>query len=93
MALEPQTRVVNLRKEQYDVYCGRGSIYGNPFVIGRDGNRTEIIEKYRAWVVKQPHILSTLPHLKGKRLGCYCKPKACHCDILVELINGADTPS
>lgn len=86
-------KVVNLRKEKYDVYIGRGSKWGNKFVIGRDGNREEVIRKYREWILKNNDLLNSLEELKGKRLGCFCKPKACHGDVLVELvekINGAD---
>ena len=40
-------KVVNLRNEKYDVYIGRGSPFGNPFKIGIDGTRLEVIEKYK----------------------------------------------
>lgn len=80
------TTVVNLRRESYDIYIGRGSIYGNPFHIGKDGNRKEVIEKYKEWVLTQPKIIEKLEELRGKRLGCYCKPAACHGDILIELL-------
>lgn len=82
------TKVVNCRKESYDVYIGRPSKWGNPFVIGKDGWRDEVIAKYKAWILCQPELLSQLHELKGKVLGCYCKPKACHGDVLAEL---ADT--
>ena len=41
-----KTVVVNLRKERFDVYIGRGSKWGNPFRIGADGDRVEVIRKY-----------------------------------------------
>jgi hypothetical protein len=44
------TRVVHCRREKYDVYIGRPSKWGNPFVVGRDGNRLEVIKKYRLWL-------------------------------------------
>jgi len=81
-----KTTVVNRHKEQFDVYIGRGSKWGNPFVIGRDGNREQVIEIYRQWIKGQHKLLADLHELKGKRLGCYCKPKACHGDVLVELV-------
>lgn len=37
------TQIVNKRKEPYDVYIGRGSIFENPFHIGQDGSREEVI--------------------------------------------------
>lgn len=80
------TIVVNKYRSNYDVYIGRGSKWGNPFVLGQDGNRDEVIEKYREWIITQPQI-KDLEELRGKRLGCFCKPNRCHGDILVELLN------
>ena len=79
-------RVVNLRKEKYDVYIGRGSKWGNKFAIGRDGNREEVIRKYREYILKNDYLLNCLEELKDKILGCYCKPLPCHGDVLVELV-------
>ena len=79
--------VVNIRNDKYDVYIGRGSKWGNPFKIGRDGDREEVIDKYRKYIINKPELLDRLKELKGKVLGCFCKPKACHGDILIELIN------
>lgn len=78
-------RVVHCKKESYDIYIGRPSKWGNPFAIGKDGNREEVIEKYRAWVITQQHLINALHELKGKTLGCWCKPAACHGDVLKEL--------
>jgi hypothetical protein len=80
-----KTRVVNIRREPYDVFIGRPSKWGNPFVIGRDGTREEVIKKYADWFMQSALVLD-LGELKGKVLGCYCKPKACHGDFLVQLI-------
>lgn len=80
-----QTKVVNLRRDTYDVYIGRGSLWGNPFVIGKDGTREEVIAKYKQWIVTQPHMLARLHELQGKTLGCYCAPKICHGDILARM--------
>jgi len=70
------------------VYIGRGSVYGNPYIIGVHGNRTEVINKYieyiEANVVFKNRIIS---ELKGKNLACFCKPKACHGDYLIKLCN------
>jgi hypothetical protein len=79
-------KVVNKYKEPYDVYIGRGSIWGNPFKIGVDGNRTEVIEKYEEYILNNSKLLNQLPKLKGKILGCFCKPKKCHGDILIKLL-------
>lgn len=69
------------------VYIGRGSKWGNPFRIGKDGNRQEVIEKYKQYLLKNKYLLSCLPELKNKTLGCFCKPLACHGDILIEMIH------
>ena len=82
------TRVVHCKRAPYDVYIGRGSPWGNKFKIGPDGTRKEVIQKYRDWILTQPDLLSMLPDLKDKTLGCWCKPKACHGDVLVEIIDG-----
>jgi len=66
-------------KEDYDVYIGRGSVWGNPFAIGEHGTREEVIELYRAhlWkMLKKGSITKQdLLDLDGKRLGCFCKPQ------------------
>jgi hypothetical protein len=80
-------RVVHCKKEKYDVYIGRPSKWGNPFTIGKDGTREEVIEKYETWIQTQPDLLSSLHELKGKTLACWCAPQACHGDVLVKLAN------
>ena len=89
------TRVVHRNKENYDVYIGRPSVWGNPYTHIKDRdtraeflvrNREEAVNKYREWIKNQPHLLEKLETLKGKVLGCWCKPKACHGDVLVELL-------
>jgi len=85
------TRVVNIKKysdEHIDnyVYIGRGSKWGNPYHIGKDGTREEVIIKYEKYIRGRPELLADLPGLEGQVLGCYCKPKACHGDILVKLL-------
>jgi len=90
------TKVVNKYKEPYDVYIGRGSKWGNPFTHIKDRktkaefiveSREESIEKYRQWILSQPNLLNDIHELKGKTLGCFCKPKSCHGDVLAELAN------
>lgn len=80
-----RTKVVNKYKEGYDIYIGRGSKWGNPFVIGKDGSREDVIMKYKGWLSGNKELMESLHELKGKTLGCFCKPKACHGDILVQL--------
>lgn len=61
--------------------------WGNPFEIGKDGTRREVIAKYREWILQQPQLLAALPQLRNKVLGCWCAPLECHAEILVELAN------
>ena len=79
--------VVHCKRNTYDVYIGRPGIWGNPFNIGRESTREDVIELYRNWIKTQPHLINRLPELKGKILGCWCKPRACHGDVLLELAN------
>lgn len=89
------TRVCNKdRHEPFDVYIGRGSPWGNPFPIEHitDGaTREEVIEKYATYMRKEflstPEKLKGLLSLKGMRLGCHCKPLACHGDVIADFLN------
>lgn len=81
------TKVVNCKKSVYDVYVGRPSIWGNPYIIGPDGTREEVIQKYRLYIQTRPDLLSQIPTLRGKVLGCHCAPKPCHGDVLAHLAN------
>jgi hypothetical protein len=77
------TSVVHCKRAAYDVYIGRPSIWGNPFIIGRDGTRADVIRKYEEWIRKQPHLIERAKQeLRGKVLGCWCAPAACHGDVL-----------
>lgn len=86
--------VVNKHSGQpFDVYVGRPSKWGNPFVIGRGGNRNKCIAKYRAYVLGNKELMASLHELTGKRLACWCAPLACHADVLVELANSIHVQS
>ena len=63
-------RQVGKRPAPDRVYVGRPSKWGNPFVIGRDGSRDEVIAKYRAWIVRQRGLMAALHELRGKNLVC-----------------------
>ena len=90
------TRVVHCKKESYDVYIGRPSKWGNPFTHLKGSTnakyvkptRAEAIEAYRDYILNGEgiHLLNDLGELEGKVLGCWCKPKSCHGDILVEIL-------
>lgn len=87
------TRVVHCRREPYDVYIGRPSIWGNPWsskpsVIARYhvATRLEAIEAFEKWLRSNPQIMSKAKHeLRGKVLGCFCVPRPCHGDVLARV--------
>ena len=89
-------RAVNLRNEEFDVYIGRAGrgqdgYFGNPFQLGRDGDREQVIEKYKKWfdarIERDEEFKNRVLELKGKRLGCFCKPQLCHGDVIAEYVN------
>ena len=73
------------------VYVGRPSMFGNPFVIGKDGSRAEVIEKYRVWfnakVQTDLNFAKAAQQLKGQDLACWCAPQACHADVILEYLS------
>lgn len=85
--LEKKQMVVHHKRDTHDVYIGRPGKWGSPFVIGRDGTRAEVIEKYREYIQGRPDLLDNLGELRGKVLGCWCAPAPCHGDVLAELAN------
>ena len=88
-------KVVHCKREEFDVYIGRGSRWGNPYShkVGTlaehvVGSRTEAIQKFEEYLLSNEELMVSLPDLKGKILGCWCKPKSCHGDILLRYANG-----
>ena len=98
-----RTRAVNVKHEECDVYMGRAmpgyaaSPFQNIFKRGRDGTKQEVLTKYRAYLIKrlekEPKLREALEKLRGKKLGCWCKPHDCHVDIIVELLDGPEPPA
>lgn len=75
--------VVNKKKKQeYDIFIGRPSKWGNPFIIGVHGNRQEVVKQYQLWLAENIKLLESLPELFNKRIACFCSPDLCHGDIL-----------
>ncbi len=78
-------------KDEYDVFIGRPGPFGNPFRIGKDGTREEVIEKFRRYFYRRMRNSATFVAkvcaLRGKRCGCFCKPHACHGDVIAEWVN------
>ena len=88
--LGPVARVYNKKHDHPKgcVYVGRPSKWGNPFVVGKDGTREQVIEKYRVWIghrIENGEV--DIEELRGQDLLCWCAPLPCHGDVLVELAN------
>uniref|UniRef100_A0A6M3LIG7 DUF4326 domain-containing protein n=1 Tax=viral metagenome TaxID=1070528 RepID=A0A6M3LIG7_9ZZZZ len=83
-------KVINLHKEKYDVYIGRGSMFGNPYPLTHSNTRKIVIDLYREWFynqLKYPEFKAAVEKLRDvDTLGCYCKPLPCHGDIIVEYL-------
>lgn len=74
--------------DEYDEFIGRPSKVGNPFIIGKDGTRIEVIQKFKDWIITQPELLEYVYSLEGKRIACYCQlNKSCHGDVIINLID------
>lgn len=96
------TTVVNLTTDKYDVYIGRknwykglpATIWANPFSL-HDHTRDEALMLYEQYLKdvyrRAPGAIdNALDQLRGKRLGCWCKPEACHGDLVARLADMTD---
>ena len=90
-----KAKVVHCKKDQYDVYIGRPSKWGNPYThLDTSVNskfkvdtRDDAIAKYEEYLLNNKELMNSLEELRGKVLGCWCKPKSCHGDILLRHAN------
>ena len=89
------TKVVNIFKDPYDVYIGRegkgqDGYFGNPFPLKKGEPRGSTLEKYKEYfhnkMLNDAEFKERILSLKGKTLGCFCKPNACHGDIIKEYL-------
>lgn len=89
----PEVRNVRVsgKSDPKTVYVGRPTKWGNPFIIGRDGTREEVVAMYRERLLLTPPLLESLHELTGKNLSCWCAPEQCHADVLLELANQKET--
>lgn len=83
-----KTTIVNKRKSRYDVYIGRPSIFGNPYPITKKVNREESIKLFKDYfderIERDSTFKASILKLQGRKLGCFCAPKACHGDIIID---------
>lgn len=91
------TKVVHCKEESYDIYIGRPSKWGNPFSDKPSKYETILVNNvhdaiifYETYLHTQIHLgyikEEELLELDGKILGCWCYPKPCHGDIIIEAI-------
>jgi hypothetical protein len=80
--------VVFINKKRYPT---KPSVFANPYKVGKDGTREEVIIKYKEYITNKlendESLVNELILLKGKNLGCWCCPEACHGNVLLELID------
>lgn len=100
-AKNQKTKIVNLHKDSYDVYIGRAGkgkegYFGNPIRL-EGGTRKEVLKRYKEYFYQRlendAEFKQRVLELKGKTLGCFCKPKSCHGDTIVEYLNSLDAPN
>lgn len=86
-------------------YIGRPSVLGNPYRIGIDGDRAQVVEKFRARldevlqdpthpVTRRITELELIARVGDLFLICFCAPKSCHGDVIkeaIERMNGLNT--
>jgi hypothetical protein len=96
---ETETRVVNLRRESYDVYIGRKSPFGNPFTHMKGPTlaeyivetREQAIDEFKKYFLKRVEedieFRAKVMALKGKTLGCFCAPLSCHGNVIAEWLD------
>jgi len=85
-------RVLNARKVgkfvEGAVYVGRPSKWGNPYEIGEDGTREEVIAKFEDAIRSSPRMMEEARReLRGKDLICWCHPSPCHGEVLLKIAN------
>lgn len=68
-------------------YVGRPTKWGNPYYVG-PFTRDEAVDKYREWLLAQPRLVEEArQELRGRDLICWCAPKRCHAEVLLEIAN------
>lgn len=82
--------ILNEKTNKKERFPKKSSNFANPYKVGKDGTRKEVIQKYKIYIKKKldkDSVLQTeLLEMKGKNLGCWCHPESCHGDVLLELI-------
>lgn len=75
------------------IRCDRTTIYGNPFIIGIDGTRDQVCDKYEKWIWEDINFSlreKMVNELRGKDLICWCYPDRCHCETIIDIANSPE---
>jgi hypothetical protein len=105
---DPLTTVVKIQRrngqvvQDCDVYIGRpvsrggwnlpNSKWANPFTVAKAGSVEEAVALFESYLLKNQELMASIGELRGKVLGCWCKPGPCHGDVLARLANSIDSP-
>ena len=85
------TQVVHCKQDQYDVYIGRPSIFGNLFRMPNEACRNSVVSRYKLYfdrrIKRDPVFKKEVESLRGKKLGCFCAPRKCHGDVIAQYLN------
>lgn len=69
------------------IYIGRGTPWGNPWIVGIHGTREEVLQRFKAYALeKHERNPAWLEPLRGRDLICSCAPAACHGHVLEEIL-------
>jgi len=91
--------VINVKntriKRDNVIYIGRKnatwnlpeSKWANPYAMTSEGDRDMVIELYEKYLRGTPYLWDSLEELDGKTLACWCHPKKCHGDVIIECLN------
>jgi len=97
--MSEKTELINMKN--YDNKCpedairiDRGSKFGNPFKINKHGDKKEVVSKYYNYFHKKieedEEFKKAVEELKGETLACWCAPKRCHGDVIIEYLEGVE---
>ena len=93
-----KTKLINYRTYNLDksrvIPIDRRSIFGNHFIIGRHGDREDVIELYRQdfriRIKTDPEFKKAVEELYGFTIGCWCTPLPCHGDVIIKYLEGLE---
>lgn len=101
--LEDPSHIYIGRNMSFYVPGANKSKWHNPFKVGKPGKiykntsgmnerytLDESLALYKIYVLNNEELMNSIEELKGKTLGCWCKPNRCHGDVLIEILDDLD---